>query len=105
MQIVVHASGLSLTTAMKMAAIEKFMRVERLLTRFDHSSLIMVVELSRTTHHHHKGKIFRSEMHLPLARKQEVFAAVEADDIYDAMDHCISAAKKQLLKFKEKSVS
>ncbi len=103
MQISIHASGLQLTPAMKATATEKFARLRRMIMRFDHSDLLMTVELSRTTHHQHKGKIFRAEMHLPLTHKQEVFAAVEADDIFDAMDHCIAGAKKQLLKIKEKA--
>lgn len=103
MQIIVHATGLQLTIAMKAMAVEKFSRLRRMIMRFDHSDLLMSVELSRTTHHHHKGKIFRAEMHLPLAHKQSAYAAVEADDLYEAMDLCIGAAKRQLLKFKEKT--
>ncbi len=97
----IHGSGLSLTAALKEMAEEKFGRLNRLLTRFDDSDLLMDIELSKTTAHHNKGKIFRVEINLPIGRHQ-VFCAAECDDLYEAMDHCVTTAKRQLTKLKEK---
>lgn len=99
----VHATGLQLTTAIKTAALEKFGRIERILKREDAAdALHMDIELARTTHHHHKGKIFRAELHIPLGR-QSVYAAAECEDLYHGIDQCVAAAKRQLLKIKGKS--
>lgn len=100
MQYAVHANALQLTDAIKTAAYEKFGRLERLAKPLLKSEdAQMNIELSRTTHHHHKGKIFRAEVHIPLGRRS-VYAAAEGDDLYDAMDHAVSAVKKQLLRLK-----
>lgn len=101
MQIVTTATALNLTPGIKSAVQEKFGRLFRVLTRFDHSDLLMHVEVARTTHHHHKGKIFRSECRLTLNRKS-LYAAVESDDLYNAMDQCVNALKKQIIAFKER---
>lgn len=101
MQYIVHANGMQLTAAIKTAALDKFGRLERIAGSLVKSSddAVMNIELSRTTHHHHKGKIFRAELHMPLGRKS-VYAASEGDDLYEAMDHAVAAAKKQLLRLK-----
>lgn len=102
MQYNIHATGLQLTLAIKEAAVEKFGRLERILGAMNKKGEILLdIELARTTHHHHKGKIFRAELHIPMGRKS-VYAASESDDLYDAIDHCVAAIKRQLLKIKEK---
>lgn len=102
MQLHIHSSGMQLTAAIKAMAEEKFGRLNRLLTRFEKSDLFIDIELSKTTHHHNKGKIFRAEINVPIGRKQ-VFGAAESDDLYEAMDHCVNTAKRQLVKMKEKA--
>ncbi len=102
MQLHIHSSGLQLTEAIKAAAEEKFGRLNRLLTRFEKSDLFIDIELSRTTHHHNKGKIFRAEINIPIGR-QQIFSASECEDLYEAMDHCVDTAKRQLIKLKEKA--
>jgi|SRR3989344_2382554 len=102
MQYNIHATGLTLTPAIKTVALEKFGRLERMLGRVDAaSSLHIDIELGRTTHHHHKGKIFRAEVHIPLG-KHSVYAAAECEELYAGIDQCVSAAKRQLEKIKEK---
>lgn len=100
MKITIHGTGLALTPAITAAGEEKFGRLRRMLMRFDHSDLLLEVMCSRTTHHHQKGKIFRCECDLMIGKKQ-IFAAVESEDLYEAMDHCVGAIKKQVQKLKE----
>ncbi len=102
MQITFHSTGLSLTTAIKQIAAEKFSRLDKIVGTL-HDDAIVSVELSRTTHHHHKGKIFRAELHMIMGKKS-VYAAAESDDLYDSMDQAIAATKKQVVKIKEESV-
>ncbi len=102
MRLHIHSVGLPLTAAITAAAEEKFGRLNRLLTRFDKDDLFIDIELSRTTHHHNKGKIFRAEINVPIGRKQ-VYGASECEDLYEAMDHCVDTAKRQLVKLKEKA--
>lgn len=94
---------MQLTAAIKAAAEEKFGRLRRILTRFDHSDLVLDVQLARTTHHSHKGKVFRCEGILLLGKKQ-VFAAIEGEELYETIDHCVSSLKKQIQKIKDQLV-
>lgn len=43
------------------------------------------VELSRTTEHHHKGDIFRAEIHI-VGSGKDLYAAAEREDLYAAID-------------------
>ncbi len=102
MNITIHSTGLTATSALKQSALDKFNRLERLLDRYRQADPVLAVELSRTTHHHHKGKIFRAEAHLTLGKKS-LYAATEADDLLDSMDHCVASIKKQLVRLKERT--
>lgn len=103
MQLHIHSSGLQLTAAIKAAVEEKFGRLNRLFLRFEKKDELLVdIELSRTTHHRNKGKIFRAEINVPIGRNQ-IFGAAEGEDLYEAMDHCVATAKRQLTKLKEKA--
>lgn len=104
MKITLQATQLVITPAIRETAEEKFGRLRRLLTRFDHTDLLLHVELGRITHRHHKGKIFRAEGRITLGRK-ELYSAIESEELYTAMDHCISALKKQIVGLKERANS
>lgn len=43
------------------------------------------VELGRTTSHHHKGDVFRAEIHI-VAKHRDVYASSEKPDLYSAID-------------------
>ncbi len=101
MKLILHTDGLQMTAATKQEAEDKFMRLRRVFGRLDHSDLLFNVELSRTTTHHKKGKIFRAEAHMPIG-KHAMFVAVEGEDLLEAIDHCIAACRKQLTRIKEK---
>lgn len=101
MNIALHVTGLSPTPAMQTTAVKKFSRLARLVARHAAENPLINLELSRTTHHHHKGKIFRVEAHLVIG-KTSVYAAAECDDIYEGIDHCVAAVKKQLVRLKER---
>ncbi|MCX6781280.1 MAG: ribosome-associated translation inhibitor RaiA [Candidatus Magasanikbacteria bacterium] len=102
MQITFHSTGLTLTNAIKEIAAEKYARLDKIVGTL-HDNPLVTVELSRTTHHHHKGKIFRAEVHMAMGR-QSVYAAAESDDLYDSMDQSVAAIKKQILRIKESAV-
>lgn len=59
------------------------------------------VELARTTDHHHKGEIFRAEIHIVAAGKN-LYASSEKEDIYMAVDDAKDEILRELKSVKEK---
>jgi len=102
MRLHIQGTGLKLTAAITDAAEDKFGKLNKLLARFDREDLVIDIELSMTTHRHHKGKVFRAEINAPIGR-HHVYGAAESEDLYEAMDQCAATAKRQLTKLKEKA--
>ncbi len=60
-----------------MSAISKF---------FDNDTTVKCdIELAKTTNHHNKGDIFKAEVHI-VAKDKNIYASVEKDDLYIAID-------------------
>lgn len=62
------------------------------------------VELAKTTEHHHKGEIFRAEIHIVGAGKN-VYASAEKDDLYAAIDAVRDEVLRELKAGKGKRIS
>ncbi len=83
MNIKIKTTTLSLTPAIseyvekRMSAISKF---------FDNDTTVKCdIELAKTTNHHNKGDIFKAEVHI-VAKDKNIYASVEKDDLYIAID-------------------
>src|SRR5688572_8643747 len=62
------------------------------------------VELARTTGHHHKGDVFRAEIHIVAAGKN-LYASSEKEDIYMAVDDAKDEILRELKSSREKEIS
>ena len=79
----VKAFGIELTESIKNYALNKMVRIRKLLS--DHNNFHAEIELAKTTAHHHKGEVFRAEIN--MSGVGELYRAeASADDLYAAID-------------------
>lgn len=97
----IKTTNIELTPALHAYANEKLDLLGRLLDKSD-QSVYASVEIGLTTHHHHKGRVFRAEVNLHTAGRN--FRAVEfAEDLYAAIDLVKDELARELRSHKEKS--
>lgn len=103
MKIDIKTSQLDLTPALRQYITDKIGSLAKFVKRWEHEGDIEVwVEVDRTTHHHHKGNVFRAvaDVRLPkhVVRAEEYHADVRA-----AIDGVKDKLKTELIKYKEKT--
>lgn len=98
MNIVIKATNLELTPELRAYIEEKFSH----LTRYFDNVLEARVEIEKTTHHHHKGEIFRAEANLRVPVKGLLRVDKTEKDIYKAIDKVKDHFKEELIRYKEK---
>lgn len=81
----------------------KLQSIEHLIDAGD-PTLLCKVELSRTTEHHHAGKVFRAEINLSTGGKM-VRAVAEGETLEEAVDEVKDELKAELGKRKDKQQS
>lgn len=97
----VQSTGLELTDAIsdylskKLESLEKFVE--------DGVEALAKVEVGKTTHHHHKGDIFKAEIHLSVGKKS-FYANAETSDLYAAIDQVKDEIVAEVTKSKRKSL-
>ena len=97
MNISVKGSGVELTEALSAYAAEKISSLEKY-----HADLMTAqVDLERTTHHQHKGDVWRAQGTL-TAPKKSFHASHDAEDLYAAIDGLKDALKRELQSDKER---
>ena len=62
------------------------------------------VELARTTTHHHKGEIFKAEIHITGAGLN-LYSSIEKEDLYAAIDEVRDAVLRELKSSRQKDMS
>jgi len=96
----ITASNLELTPAISDYLSKKLQHLEKFVK--DDVEALAKVEVGRTTHHHHKGEIFRAEINLTLDDK--MFRAVsEMSDLYSAIDEMKDQIVAEVTKSKRKT--
>jgi len=71
------------------------------LTKYHSGITVARFEVELTTHHHHKGKIFRSEGNVSVPGK--LLRAEEThEDLYAAIDSMARTLKRELVAYKDK---
>lgn len=84
MNLNIKTTNTSLTPAIKDYLEKKVMMLDKIVD-FSRDDVLVQVELGKTTHHHHKGDVFRAEINLSIGG--HFFRAVsEMDDLYAAID-------------------
>lgn len=94
MRINITGKNIDLTEAIKSYVEEKVRNLEKLIPE-ENSEALVEVEVGKTSHHHMKGDVFRSEINLSVGG---TFIRAEAvkDDLYAAIDECQNEMMREL---------
>ena len=101
MKINIKATNFKLTPSInkyieiKISSLEKFIKASPYETW---------VEVGKTTHHHHKGQVFRAEVQLKLPGKSIRVESIK-DDIHLAVDEVKDELQRKLKQYQEKQIS
>lgn len=106
MRLTLRQKDLELTDALREYVARKIVRpTERLLKRAGPEDTVMLdVEVARTTRHHHKGEIYRASATLSLAGRT-IRASAEDTEIYAACDALEDELKREIMHLKTSSFS
>ncbi len=98
----IKTTGITLTPAIS-EYVDK--RLEKILNLLENDPTIQCdIELAKTTAHHHKGDIFKAEVHIVGAGKN-IFAKAEKDDLYAAIDIVREEILREIRSGKGKRIS
>ena len=101
MKIIIKATNFELTPSIKeyieikIGSLEKFIKA---------SFYEAWVEVGKTTHHHHKGQVFRAEVQLKLPGKGLRVESLK-EDIHLAIDEVKDELQRELKQYQEKKIS
>ncbi len=98
----IKTTNISLTPAISEYVEKKLGKTSRILE--GDTTAHCDVELARTTGHHHKGEIFRAEIHI-VAAGINAFSRSEKEDLYAAIDDARAEIMRELNSFREKKLS
>ena len=84
----------------KIGGLKKFIENENM----DPSSVVVRVELARTTRHHQHGDIYKAEVNLQLPRKM-IRSADESDDIYKSIDKVKDELREMINSYKDEKIT
>jgi len=102
MNINLKGTNISLTPAITEYTNKRLGKISKMLS-WD-TSAQCDVELAKTTEHHNKGDIFKAEIHIVAAGKN-LYASVEKDDLYAAIDFVRDDILRELKASKGKRIS
>ena len=102
MKVDIKATNLELTPAIHAYIQKKMDMAEKYLGKQD--VIQCDFEVALTTHHHHKGQIFRAEVNLSIA-KEYLRADRTSEDLYKAIDEVKDNLVDLINKHKEKRLS
>ncbi len=98
----IKMTNISMTPAISEYVTKRLKKVENILS--GDPSIQCDVELAKTTAHHHKGDIFRAEVHI-VGSGKNLFASAEKDDLYVAIDAVQDDIMRELKVVKGKRIS
>ncbi len=100
MKIIFKATHIDLTPSIKTYVDEKIGSLGRYLQRIEAGGEVTAtVEIGRTTHHHHKGDVFRAEVNMPLPGKM-LRAEHVARDMRAAIDRVRNTLRLKITKYR-----
>ncbi len=105
MKITMEATGVELTPTIKTYIENKFKPLFKIAEKLEgKGDAVILVEISRTTKHHHKGLIFRAEGNLKFG-KTLLRAEANEENARAAIDILKDELKREIINFKEHFVS
>lgn len=102
MNINIKTTTISLTPAISEYVDKHLDVIKRFLQ--DDPTVQFDLELAKTTNHHRQGDIFKAEIHI-VAKDQNIFASVEKEDLYAAIDIVRDEVLRKLKSTKDKRQS
>lgn len=105
MKITLEAAGIELTPSLKTYVENKFKPFFKIAEKLEgKGNAGILVEISRTTKHHHKGLVFRAEGNLKFG-KTLLRAEANGENARAAIDILKDELKREIINFKERFVS
>ena len=102
MRLQLKAKGFDLTPAIQQFVESKMMSLEKYVSRWDKGdSVLLAVEVAKSTNHHNKGEIFYAEANLDIP-KHLLRVEETGEDMHAAVDMLKDRLKNELLKLKDK---
>ncbi|OGY98853.1 MAG: ribosomal subunit interface protein [Candidatus Liptonbacteria bacterium RIFCSPLOWO2_01_FULL_45_15] len=102
MKITIEAAGTELTPALKIFIESKLKPLVKLVEKLEgKGEAEIVLEVSRTTRHHHKGLVFRAKGNLKFG-KTLLRAEANGESIRAAVDILKDELKREIVGFKER---
>ncbi len=104
MNITLKATGFETTPSItdyvnrKISTLEKFFGDKA-------DSVLVRVEVGKTTDHHKHGDVFRAEVHISGLRGQDIYVAEETADLYASIDKVRDEAERRLTHAKDRKMS
>ncbi len=102
MNINIKTTTISLTPAISDYVEKRLRSLEKFLK--DDTTAQCDIELARTTNHHKQGDIFKAEIHI-VAKDLNIYASVEKEDLYAAIDIVKDEVVRKLTSSKDKRQS
>jgi len=106
MNIIIKGTNLELHEDLKVYVNEKIGGLKKFIENenTDPSSIIVRVELAKTTQHHQHGDIYKAEVNLQLPKK--MFRSVdESDDIYKSIDKVKDELREMINSHKDEKIT
>lgn len=94
---------MDMTDAIRTAVDKVLVNLDKYAERFG-ESVSADVEVGKTSHHHHKGEIFRAEINISVPQKGILRAEATDEDLYVAIDKMEESISRELRKLKERFV-
>ena len=100
----ITSSNLDLTDSIKDYVQEKINGLDKFISNVDGVQAHIIV--GKTTNHHQTGEIFKAEIQISLPGVDKwIYAELEHEDLYAAIDGAKDKAKSELTKLKDKQRS
>ena len=99
MNINIKTTTVSLTPAVSEYVEKRLRSIENFL--HDDTTAQCDIELAKTTNHHKQGDIFKAEVHI-TAKSTNIYASVEKEDLYAAIDIVKDEVVRKLKSSKDK---
>ena len=100
MHLDIKTKDMELTDAIRAYVEEKMAALDAKVARFG-TSVTAEVEVGKTSNHHHKGEIYRAEVHVRLPGNT-IYAEATDEDLYTAITQAKHEADRQITAYKEK---
>lgn len=102
MNIKIKTTTITLTPAIS-EYVEKRMKITEKFLQ-DDTTAQCDIELAKTSNHHKHGDIFKAEVHI-VAKDKNIYASVEKEDLYSAVDAVKDEVLREIKNSKEKRQS